>query len=160
MTKKIESKPVEPLQTHDLQAFIAAAVQAAVTAALSAAAKIPEVKGEAPPLLISREEFEALPLDQAAGKCVSKKDFFALTPLDEMKPEAAEQTYQRWISSGRVKESKQVKLSPDGSTPDEIAVTVECRFINHENRRRNINKRCIEETVAQGFDVRPAALKK
>lgn len=110
--------------------------------------------------LITAEEFRKTDPAKVAGYCVTKDDFFALTSLREMtEPGAAEYTYSMWLNTGRVKEIRTTKEDPQGLVADEVAITLECRWVNSELRRENNNRRQIAESLKAAQDLLPAALR-
>jgi hypothetical protein len=95
---------------------------------------------------------------KTAPKTLTKVEFFAKAPtLQGMSPEAAEQTYQRWLGTGRVVETRLVTESEDGLTEDKIDVLIDIKYLGRETRRHNVNVRRREEARAAGCDVRPVA---
>lgn len=149
----------EAERAKEIQGMINAAVAAGVSAALAAKEEAALQRAEPPLVVLSRDEFETLPPEKTAGKYVTKTDFIALTPLSEMNRDAAEGTYGRWLGSGRIQQ-RVTKVLSDGTVPDKIETFVEARFVYHERRKANVNKRVTEETREAGFDVRPFALRK
>jgi hypothetical protein len=115
--------------------------------------------------LLSAEAFERAKPEEVKGAYVTKADFFKLTPLKEINGAEncsgpAEQTYGRWVSSGRVKEEVEVVEDPTGIDPDRSEVFVPARFVNAERRRANVNARVTREAQAMGLDTRPLAARR
>ena len=109
--------------------------------------------------LITTEEFEKLKPEEVVGKVVKKETFIALTSLREMTPQAAEDTYQRWLATKRIVETRTIKEDPTGINEDEVLITLEARYVNSERRRENKNKRLIEQGRAAMMGTLPPALR-
>jgi hypothetical protein len=112
--------------------------------------------------ILTTDSFDQATPEQLTRGFVSKSTFFSLTPLASITGSvslsgAAEETYQRWVGTGRVKEIREVSEDPTGLTADTVEIYVQARYVNSERRRHNVNARVIAETAKAGHDTRPLA---